>query len=386
MEALFLKTIDELLEHDKQRETDGFPRRIRLGRLSKPLPGKKSQVVVVPTTTEPKFYHDDSVTEDGEGGETGGSGEGEEGEVLGESPAEPEEGEGQGPGQGEGGDHDLTSDAYDLGKVLTERFQLPNIKDKGKKRSFNKYTYDLTDRNRGFGQLLDKKATMRRIVETNIQLGNITPGLPINTDELMVGPRDQVYRILSPEKDFETQAVVFFVRDYSGSMEGRPTELVSLQHLLIYSWLAFQYQNNIISRFILHDTDAKEVPDFYTYYKSSVSGGTRCAPAFEMVNKIIDDEHLAVDYNIYVFYGTDGDDWDNAGTELTEALEKMTETVNRIGITVTKSTEGSDTVVERTVERSGLLKTKPKLIRLDSFAAADANEQRLIDGIKKLVG
>lgn len=386
MEALFLKTLDELLEHDKQRETDGFPRRIRLGRLSKPLPGKKSQVVVVPTTTEPKFYHDDSVTEDGEGGETGGSGEGQEGEVLGEAPAEPQEGEGQGPGQGEGGDHDLTSDAYDLGKVLTERFQLPNIKDKGKKRSFNKYTYDLTDRNRGFGQLLDKKATMRRIVETNIQLGNITPGLPINTDELMVGPRDQVYRILSPEKDFETQAVVFFVRDYSGSMEGRPTELVSLQHLLIYSWLAFQYQNNIISRFILHDTDAKEVPDFYTYYKSSVSGGTRCAPAFEMVNKIIDDEHLAVDYNIYVFYGTDGDDWDNAGKELTEALEKMTETVNRIGITVTKSTEGSDTVVERTVERSGLLKTKPKLIRLDSFAAADANEQRLIDGIKKLVG
>ncbi|HOW50457.1 MAG TPA: DUF444 family protein [bacterium] len=386
MEALFLKTLDELLEHDKQRETDGFPRRIRLGRLSKPLPGKKSQVVVVPTTTEPKFYHDDSVTEDGEGGETGGSGEGQEGEVLGESPAEPQEGEGQGPGQGEGGDHDLTSDAYDLGKVLTERFQLPNIKDKGKKRSFNKYTYDLTDRNRGFGQLLDKKATMRRIVETNIQLGNITPGLPINTDELMVGPRDQVYRILSPEKDFETQAVVFFVRDYSGSMEGRPTELVSLQHLLIYSWLAFQYQNNIISRFILHDTEAKEVPDFYTYYKSSVSGGTRCAPAFEMVNKIIDDEHLAVDYNIYVFYGTDGDDWDNAGKELTEALEKMTETVNRIGITVTKSTEGSDTVVERTVERSGLLKTKPKLIRLDSFAAADANEQRLIDGIKKLVG
>ncbi len=386
MEALFLKTLDELLEHDKQRETDGFPRRIRLGRLSKPLPGKKSQVVVVPTTTEPKFYHDDSVTEDGEGGETGGSGEGQEGEVLGESPAEPEEGEGQGPGQGEGGEHDLTSDAYDLGKVLTERFQLPNIKDKGKKRSFNKYTYDLTDRNRGFGQLLDKKATMRRIVETNIQLGNITPGSPINTDELMVGPRDQVYRILSPEKDFETQAVVFFVRDYSGSMEGRPTELVSLQHLLIYSWLAFQYQNNIISRFILHDTDAKEVADFYTYYKSSVSGGTRCAPAFEMVNKIIDDEHLAVDYNIYVFYGTDGDDWDNAGTELAAALEKMTETVNRIGITVTKSTEGSDTVVERTVERSGLLKTKPKLIRLDAFAAADANEQRLIDGIKKLVG
>ena len=196
MNSLFLKTLDDLLEHDRQREADGFPRRIRLGRLTKPLPGKKSKVVVVPTTTEPKFYHDDSVTEDGEGSPTGGSGEGKEGDIVGEAPAEPEKGEGTGAGQGEGGEHDLTNDAYDIGKVLTEKFQLPNIKDKGKKRSFSKYTYDLTDRNRGFGQLLDKKATLRRVLETNILLGTIIPGEPVNPEEFIVGPREQVYRCL----------------------------------------------------------------------------------------------------------------------------------------------------------------------------------------------
>jgi len=386
MEPLSLRTLDELLNHDRQREADGFPRRIRLGRLAKPVPGKGSQVVVVPTTTEPKFYHDDSVTEDGEGSPTGGSGEGKEGDVLGEAPAEPQEGEGTGAGQGEGGEHDLTNEAYDLGRVLTEKFQLPNIKDKGKKRSFNKYTYDLTDRNRGFGQVLDKKATMRRIIETNIQLGLLAPGDPVDPETLVVGPRDQVYRILSPEKAFETQAVVFFLRDYSGSMEGRPSEVVSLQHLLIYAWLMYQYQSNVVTRFILHDTDAKEVPDFYTYYKSGVSGGTRCAPAFELMNKIIETEHLAADYNIYVFYGTDGDDWDSAGQELAAAIDRTLSFANRVGITVAKSAPDSDTVVERTVERSGFLKTRPKLIRLDAFAATDADEPRIIDGIKKLVG
>ncbi len=386
MLSLFLKTLDELLEHDKQREADGFPRRIRLGRLTKPLPGKKAQVVVVPTTTEPKFYHDDSVTEDGEGSPTGGSGDGKEGDVLGEAPAEPQEGEGSGAGKGEGGEHDLTSEAYDLGKVLTEKFHLPNLKDKGKRRAFNKYTYDLTDRNRGFGQLLDKKATIRRIVETNIQLGTIIPGEQVNPEDLVVGPREQVYRILSPEKDFETQAVVFFLRDYSGSMEGRPTEVVSLQHLLLYAWLMYQYQNNVIPRFILHDTEAKEVPDFYTYYKSSVSGGTRCAPAFELVNKIVETERLAVDYNIYVFYGTDGDDWDSSGKELTEAIEKTLSFANRIGITVAKSGADTETTVERTIERASFLKQKPKLIKLDAFAAADADEPRIIEGIRKLVG
>ena len=43
----------------------------------------------------------------------------------------------------------------------------------GKKRSLTRYTYDLTDRHRGFGQLLDKKATLREIVETNINLGRL---------------------------------------------------------------------------------------------------------------------------------------------------------------------------------------------------------------------
>ena len=77
----------------------------------------------------------------------------------------------------------------------------------------------------------------------------------------------------------------------------------------------YQYQNNVETRFILHDTEAKEVPDFYTYYKSMVAGGTKVAPAFSIVNKIIEEEQLVTDYNIYVFHGTDGDDRDSDGKE-----------------------------------------------------------------------
>ena len=94
----------------------------------------------------------------------GGSGDGEEGDVIGEQPVREQDGqEGEGPGQGEGGQHEMESNAYDLGKILTEQFELPNLKDKGKKRSLTRYTYDLTDKHRGFGQLLDKKATLRKI-------------------------------------------------------------------------------------------------------------------------------------------------------------------------------------------------------------------------------
>jgi len=123
---------------------------------------------------EEKFIHDNSFKESSEEGQAGGSGQGEEGEIIGEQPVHaPDKSGGAGPGQGEGDPHELESSAYDLGKILTDKFELPNLKDKGKKHSLTRYTYDLTDRHRGFGQILDKKATLRKVIETNIVLGNI---------------------------------------------------------------------------------------------------------------------------------------------------------------------------------------------------------------------
>jgi len=381
-----LQTLDELLNRDDQRDKDGFPRRIKLGKLVKP--GKnKQQVIVVPTTTEPKFYHDDSITTEEE--TTGGTGDGEEGEVIGEDSAEgqPGEGEGQGAGKGGGEGHDVISDAFDLGRILTEKFQLPNLKVKGKKRSFTKYTYDLTDKNKRFGQILDKKATLKNVIKTNIMLGNIDPDEDFSPDKLMLNPNDEIYRILSAEKDFETQAIVFFLRDYSGSMQGKPTEVVTTQHLLIYSWLMYQYNENVETRFILHDQAAKEVPDFYTYHNSSVAGGTNVFPAFELVNQIIEKEQLVRDYNIYVFYGTDGDDWDSDGKLAIAELQKMITTTNRVGITVSRNSWGgaSTTTVEKYLESSGLLKQHPEIFKMDGFSATDADENRIMDGIKRLV-
>ena len=384
-----LKTLEELLENDHKRELDGFPRRIRLGKLVKPTKDNSGQVIIVPTTSEPKFYHDDSITEDGEGSETGGTGDGEEGDVIGQQKAQPEPGEGEadGAGNGEGGDHEVSQDAYDLGRIISEKFELPNIKEKGKKPSMTKFIYDLTDRNRGFGQYLDKKATLKRMIETNILLGNIKENSDFDPTEMVLNPQDQIYRILSKEKDFDNQAVVFFVRDYSGSMQGKPTEVVTSQHLLIYSWLMFQYQNNVMTRFILHDTTAKEVPDFYTYYRSQIAGGTNIHPAYDLVNEIIEKEQLAKDYNIYIFHGTDGDDWDESGGKAIEGLKLMMQYTNRIGITVAKNTWTGEksTYIENYLNKSGILKEKPELIRLDAFNAENATEERIIESIKKLI-
>ncbi|SHJ89569.1 hypothetical protein SAMN02745216_02479 [Desulfatibacillum alkenivorans DSM 16219] len=382
-----LSSVDELLERDAQREKDGFPRKIRIGRFMKPARGGKDKVILVPTTVEEKFMHDTRPQDEQEEQSTGGSGEGQEGEVIGEQPVHQTSGSGQGAsGEGDSGGHEIESSAYDLGRILTEKFQLPNLKDKGKKRSLTKYTYDLTDRHVGSGQVLDKKATFRQIVKTNIALGRIDADGDIDASELIMGPKDRVFRIVSREKDFESQAMVFFVRDYSGSMSGKPTEAVVSQHVLIYSWLLYQYDRQVETRFILHDTEAKEVDDFHTYYSSTVAGGTRVKSAYQLVNEIVEKESLERDYNIYVFHGTDGDDWDSDGRETLPELKKMLLYSSRVGVSIAERYSGgqSKTVVERYIRNSGLLHDQNARLSLDSFSE-NADEDRLIEGIRRLM-
>ena len=389
-----VQSLDYLLERDKQRAKDGFPRKIRVGKMVKPGQDGDDKIVIVPTTVEEKLFHDKIRLDEEREGESdgdpssgdGGTGDGEEGEVIGEEPVRSEQGGQGGAGQGEGGGHDVESNAYDLGRILTEQFELPNLKDKGKKRSLTKYTYDLTDQNRGFGQVLDKKATLRRILKTNIALGRVRPREQVDTESLIMSPNDRIYRILSKEKDYESQAVVFFVRDYSGSMGGKPTELIVNQHVLIYSWLTYQYKNQVETRFILHDTEAKEVDNFQTYYNSTVAGGTQVSSAYKLVNDIVEDESLATDNNIYVFHGTDGDDWDTQGDKAIPELKKILTYASRVGITIAENGYGisGQTEVENYIKKSGLLEEKKDLLRMDVITS-DTDETRLISGIRELI-
>ncbi len=269
---------------------------------------------------------------------------------------------------------------------MSQDFQLPNLKDKGKKRTLARYVYDLTDKNRGVGQILDKKATLRKVVETNITLGNIPDVGNIDTSSFIVSPQDLIYRILSREKDYESQALVFFLRDYSGSMGGKVTQTVVSQHVMLYSWLLYQYDKQVETRFILHDTEAKEVSDFYKYYSYKVAGGTKVFTAFKMVNDIVERENLARDYNIYVFHGTDGDDWDKDGKQTLVEIEKMLNYVSRIGVSIVEhSYVGSkQTEVEKYIKSSGLLDKHSNLLKLD-ILGEDSDDSRIIQGIKRLI-
>lgn len=385
-----LESLEDLLKRDEQREKDGFPKKIKIGRIL----AASGKVILVPTVVEEKLLHGDfepSDKEEGGGGDesdqrqgTAGQGEGEKGDVIGEIPMEGQ-GEGEEPNAGdEPGEHGIETEAYKIGKELSEKFKLPNLKDKGKKIPSTEYIYDLTDRHRGSGQVLDKKATIKSIVKTNLALGRIDKN-KVDTTKLIVGPDDKIYRVLSRERVWKSQAIVFLVRDYSGSMWGEPTKAVVSQHLMIYSWLLVQYEKLVIPRFIVHDTQAKEVT-VNQYYRATAGGGTLIASAFKKINEIVESEGLAASYNIYVFYGTDGDDFDAEGRQAIPEIRKILTYANRMGVSVVKNPwyKNEENTFEKYIKNSGILSEK-QLFRMNVMSSEGVTEEKNIEAIKELI-
>ncbi len=347
--------------------------------MVKHLPHGANKTVVVPIAHEEKFVHDPNFFLEEK--QLGGTGNEKEGDVLGEESLHEVGDQSGSDGQGEATEHEMEDLARQMSKLLVENLGLPNLQDKGMRPSLTKYTYDLTDRHVGSGQFLDKMATLKNIVKTNVALGKIDLN-NINPSEFLISPQDKVFRVVSREKEYESQAKIFFLRDYSGSMSGRRTEVVCNIHFLFYSWLLSQYHDRIEKYYILHDTSAKEVPDFYTYANSKVAGGTRISEAYQLVNKMIVDENMVENYNIYVFHGTDGDDWDTEGKETIPHIQETLSYVNRLGITVVH--EKRTDPLSKYLEKANMFAKNQKTLRL-AQVSENASDSEMIENMKHLV-
>jgi len=371
-----LESVDDLIKREREREKDGFPRRIRWRKV---LVGS-GKVVTVPYVEEGKLVHGrfepkniERLSSYGENpnnpdiGESPGSGDGEVGDVIGHVPLgrggddgdDGDDGDGDVPGPGprpgeEPADH-LEEEAYEMGKRLTKEWQLPNLKKKSKKFPTEEYTYDLTDRHRRSGQVLDTNKTLKEIVKTNVILGRVDED-DFDPTNIVVNPEDLVYRVLSRERIWRSKAVVFFGRDYSGSMWGEPTRALVSQHLMIFGWLLYRYEKRVIPRFFVHDTEAREVTA-QQYFTMSAYGGTYIPSLYREITKTVRGEGLEKEHDIYLFQGTDGDDGDFEGETAIPEIQKILGYVSRMGVTLFKHPYYGDrkTVFEQYVEKSNIL-------------------------------
>jgi uncharacterized sporulation protein YeaH/YhbH (DUF444 family) len=136
-----------------------------------------------------------------------------------------------------------------------------------------------------------------------ISMGTYDPKNPV----IVPIKDDKRYRSWRKEPLPQSNAVIIYMMDVSGSMGDEQKEIVRIESFWIDTWLQSQY-HGIESRFIIHDAMAKEV-DRDTFFKTRESGGTMISSAYKLCAKLIADEYPADRWNIYPFHFSDGDNW-----------------------------------------------------------------------------
>tara|TARA_R110002110_G_scaffold64529_3_gene178312 strand:- start:4789 stop:6054 length:1266 start_codon:yes stop_codon:yes gene_type:complete len=106
-----------------------------------------------------------------------------------------------------------------------------------------------------------------------------------------------------------TQAVMFAIMDVSASMGMREKDICKRFFTLLYLFLFKSYQK-VEMVFIRHHSESKECEE-EEFFNSKETGGTRVAPAIELMKKIIYERYLNANWNIYCCQASDGDTWDD---------------------------------------------------------------------------
>lgn len=232
-----------------------------------------------------------------------GQGDGDVGSVL--QPGNVQQpGQGHEAGQG-GGDHAVEVDVTfeDLAAMLGEVLELPNIQPKGSERIVAQRTRYTGIQTTGPESLRHFKRTFKRALRRQLVMGTYNPKRPL----IVPTREDRRYRSWKTKNEPETNAVIVYMMDVSGSMGDEQKEIVRIESFWIDTWLRSQYKG-IETRYIIHDAIAKEV-DKDTFFHTRESGGTMISSAYKLCADIIEDEYPAADYNIYPFHFSDGDNW-----------------------------------------------------------------------------
>ncbi len=228
------------------------------------------------------------------------------------------ENKGQG-GDGEGGfELMLEFKIDDLVDWLWEELQLPDLKTKIGDSRDDDYVREGWNR-RGARSRLDRRRSMKEAIKRRAV---DSKGPPFINDDLR-------YRQLVVRKQPATKAVVFFAMDVSSSMRDRDRKLAKTFFFWVMQGLRRQY-HEIEIVYIAHTVKAWEFNEA-EFFQVRGSGGTVASTAFDTVISITDSRYNPSEYNVYLFYASDGenfrDDHDRAAT----GLDKIASIANCIG-------------------------------------------------------
>lgn len=249
-----------------------------------------------------------------------GQGKGQAGDVL--RPYQPEQqqgDEGQG-GQGEGEVKLLLElQVDDIMDWLWEEMKLPDLKPKRQATAEEKeFVREGWDRH-GARARLDRRRTVKEAVKRRL----IQPNAPAFSNE------DLRFRQLVQRRKPATQAVVIFALDVSASMTEAERKLAKSFFFFVLQGIRRRYAK-VETRFIAHTTQAWEFAE-HEFFQVSGTGGTGASSAFNLALEILHSEYDPGNYNGYLFYASDGENFTEDRVAASEGLTELTSLLNFVG-------------------------------------------------------
>lgn len=212
-------------------------------------------------------------------------------------------------GNGGGGDHyyeiNLTVD--ELAELLFSYLKLPKLQPKNSGNTDEQYRVQGISKTGPLSRI-HRKRTFYEILKRK----------QVSRDAF-------IYRDIRTVETPIYNAVVYLVRDYSGSMTERKKFKIRSACFWILKFLKLNYPQ-VSVKFVVHDTEAK-FTDEHEFFYSSEGGGTICSSAFSLILNDFDNINLE-DTNVYVFYFSDGENYESDNPVLIEKIKQMLPMIN----------------------------------------------------------
>jgi len=268
-----------------------------------------------------------------------GSGDGSEkrGQVIGKEKAKGEGKGGNKAGEDEGEDiYETEITLEDALNYLLEDLELPEMDKK-------KFSEVLTEngikragyQKHGINPRLAKKRTVsekiKRQQAKNKALSEASEEEEEdeNIERVPFKNQDLRYHRVKPALKRESNAVILCVMDVSGSMDTTKKYLARSFFFILSQFIQSKYSNVEVS-FIAHTTVAQEVNEVDFFHKVE-SGGTYISSGLNKALEIIDKRYNPEYWNVYTFYVSDGDNWQEDNEKAIKAAKDICEVSNLFG-------------------------------------------------------
>jgi uncharacterized protein len=251
-----------------------------------------------------------------------GQGQAKPGDRIGRPQQDSDNQRGQGGNEDGGIQYTLEFRIDDIVDWLWEEMQLPNLEAKAGKSREDDWTREGWDR-RGARSRLDRRRSMKESIKRRGVQTSAGQESPSFTDD------DLRYRQLAKREQPATQAVVILLLDVSGSMGERERQISKTFFFWAIQGLRRQYRQLDLV-FVAHTSEAWEFQE-EEFFRVSGTGGTVASAGLKKVREIIDQRFSPSQYNVYLFYASDGENFPSDQPQAMSALQELAVDCNYAG-------------------------------------------------------